>query len=58
MQHSNDTPTRPSRLEMARTRDQIMADTLVERLTGQTRAGDVNVELQLMMPLDALDQPE
>ena len=25
-----------------RTRDQIMADTLVERLTGQTRAGDVS----------------
>ena len=40
-----------------RTRDQIMADTLVERLTGQTKAGDVNVELQLMMPLDALINP-
>jgi hypothetical protein len=37
-----------------RTRDQIMADTLVERVTGQAAAGDVNVELQLMMPLDAL----
>ena len=42
----------------SRTRDQIMADTLVERLTGQTTAGDVNVELQLMMPLDALINPE
>jgi Domain of unknown function (DUF222) len=41
-----------------RTRDQIMADTLVERLTGQTRASDVNVELQLMMPLDSLINPE
>ena len=37
-----------------RTRDQIMADTLVERVTGQARAADVNVELQLMMPLDTL----
>jgi hypothetical protein len=37
-----------------RTRDQIMADTLVERITGQATAADVNVELQLMMPLDAL----
>jgi hypothetical protein len=37
-----------------RSRDQIMADTLVERLTGQATAGDLNIELQLMMPLDAL----
>ena len=37
-----------------RCRDQIMADTLVERLTGQARAADVNAELQIMMPLDAL----
>jgi hypothetical protein len=37
-----------------RTRDQIMADTLVERVTGQARATDVNVELQLLMPLDCL----
>jgi hypothetical protein len=41
-----------------RTRDQIMADTLVERLTGQTGAGDVNVELQIMMPLEALLDPD
>jgi Domain of unknown function (DUF222) len=38
----------------SRTRDQIMADTFVERLTGQATAGDVNIELQLLMPLDAL----
>ena len=38
----------------SRTRDQIMADTLVERLTGQTTAADLNIELQIMMPLDAL----
>ena len=31
-----------------------MADTLVERLTGQTTAADLNIELQIMMPLDAL----
>jgi Domain of unknown function (DUF222)/HNH endonuclease len=41
-----------------RTRDQIMADTLVERVTGQATAADVNVELQLMMPLDTLINPD
>jgi hypothetical protein len=41
-----------------RTRDQIMADTLVERLTGQATAGDVSVELQLLMPLDGLINPD
>lgn len=41
----------------ARTRDQIMADTLVERLTGQSGAGDVNVEVQLTMPVQALLDP-
>jgi hypothetical protein len=35
-----------------------MADTLVERLTGQTAAGDVNVELHLMMPLQTLLDPQ
>jgi hypothetical protein len=34
-----------------------MADTLVERLTGQNRAADLSVELQLMMPLEALTDP-
>ena len=41
-----------------RTRDQIMADTLVERLTGQATATDVNVEVQIIIPLDALTDPE
>jgi hypothetical protein len=41
-----------------RTRDQIMADTLVERLTGQATAADVSVELQIMMPLEALIDPD
>jgi hypothetical protein len=40
-----------------RTRDQIMADLLVERLTGQSAAVDVDVEVELMMPLDSLLDP-
>ncbi len=36
-----------------RTRDQILADTLVERLTGQARAVDVNVEVGIVLPVDA-----
>jgi hypothetical protein len=31
-----------------------MADTLVERVTGQTAAADVNAELQILIPIDAL----
>ena len=34
-----------------------MADTMVERLTGQTAGADVNVELQIMMSLEALLDP-
>ena len=41
----------------ARSRDQIMADLLVQRLTGQAAAEDVNVEVQLLMPLDCLLDP-
>jgi hypothetical protein len=41
-----------------RTRDQIMADTVVERLTGQTRATDVAVEIQLVVPADLLTDPD
>src|SRR5829696_6341671 len=37
-----------------RSRDQIMADTLVERLTGQAGAADVNIEVHLLMPLSSL----
>ena len=40
-----------------RSRDQIMADTLVERLTGQTAAADVNAEVQITLPIDALLDP-
>jgi len=42
----------------ARTRDQIMADTLVERVTGQTHATDVNVEVGILIPADALADPD
>jgi uncharacterized protein DUF222 len=38
----------------ARCRDQIMADTLVERITAQAQASEVNAELQIVMPLDTL----
>ncbi len=41
----------------ARTRDQIMADTLVERLTGQATATDVNVEVGIVLPVEALLDP-
>ena len=37
-----------------RSRGQIMADTLVERVTGQTTAGSVPVEIQLVMPAESL----
>jgi Domain of unknown function (DUF222)/HNH endonuclease len=37
-----------------RGRGQVMADTLVERVTGQRAASDVPVEVQLVMPLEAL----
>ena len=40
-----------------RSRDQIMADTLVERLTGHTAAADLNIQLHLLMPLDTLLNP-
>lgn len=43
-----------------RGRGQIMADTLVERVTGQARADAVPVEVSVVMPHDALlaDSPE
>jgi hypothetical protein len=40
-----------------RSRDQIMADTLVERLTGQATAEQINTEINLIMPLDTLVAP-
>jgi hypothetical protein len=41
-----------------RTRDQIMADTLVERLTGQARATDVAVEVQIVVPAELAADPD
>jgi len=35
-----------------------MADTLVERITGQATADDVNVEVQVLVPVDALLDPD
>ena len=35
-----------------------MADTLVERLTGQAAAADVNIEVHLLMPLNSLLNPQ
>ncbi|GAA3556556.1 DUF222 domain-containing protein [Microlunatus spumicola] len=40
-----------------RTRGQIMADTLVERLTGQATATDVPVEVQIVMPAELPTDP-
>jgi hypothetical protein len=42
---------------VTRHRGQILADTLVERLTGQACAGDVAVEVQVVMPVEALLDP-
>ncbi|WP_075329681.1 MULTISPECIES: DUF222 domain-containing protein [unclassified Pseudonocardia] len=42
---------------LTRSRGQIMADTLVERLTGQTTATAVNLEVQVTVPVQALLDP-
>lgn len=41
-----------------RSRDQIMADTLVERITGQAAAADVQAEVAIVVPVDALVRPD
>ncbi len=41
-----------------RTRDQILADTLVERITGKVRAADVDVEVGIVVPVDLLLDPD
>jgi hypothetical protein len=43
---------------VTRGRGQIMADTLVERLTGQATATDLSVEIQVVVPVDALVDPD
>jgi hypothetical protein len=40
-----------------RTRNRIMADTLIERLTGQARATDVQAEVAIVIPVEALTDP-
>jgi hypothetical protein len=40
-----------------RTRDQLMAGTLVERITGQATAGDVQAEVAIVIPVGALTEP-
>lgn len=43
---------------LTRSRGQVMADTLVARLTGQAAAEDVNVEIQVVVPVEALVDPD
>ena len=43
---------------LTRSRSQVMADTLVERLTGQAGAENVNVEVQVVVPIEALIDPD
>ncbi len=43
---------------MTRGRGQVMADTLVERVTGQATAYDVNVQVQVVVPIEALVDPD
>lgn len=42
---------------VTRGRGQVMADTLVERITGQATTRDVNVEIQVMVPVEAIVDP-
>ncbi|MDQ4116816.1 MAG: 13E12 repeat family protein, partial [Actinomycetota bacterium] len=51
----NDVSANPAPL--TRSRGQVMADTLIERVTGQTTADDVNVEVQIVVPIEALVDP-
>lgn len=43
---------------VTRSRGQIMADTLVERATGQATADAVNLEVQIVVPVEALVDPD
>ncbi|MFP5072856.1 DUF222 domain-containing protein [Pseudonocardia nantongensis] len=42
---------------LTRTRGQVMADTLAERVTGTAIATDVDVEVQVLVPVEALIDP-
>jgi hypothetical protein len=52
VQAANDLAASPEPL--TRSRGQIMADTLVERITGHTVASKVNIEVQVLVPLETL----
>ncbi|GAA3240001.1 DUF222 domain-containing protein [Pseudonocardia petroleophila] len=52
----NEVAVRPE--PVTRGRGQILADTLVERLTGQATARDVNIEIQVLVPVEALIDPD
>ncbi|MEQ3550165.1 DUF222 domain-containing protein [Pseudonocardia nematodicida] len=43
---------------LPRTRGQVMADTLVERLTGKTHATDIDLHVQVIVPVEALIDPD
>ncbi|MBP2365686.1 HNH endonuclease signature motif containing protein [Pseudonocardia parietis] len=43
---------------LTRTRGQVMADTLVERVTGKATATDIDLEVQVMVPVEALIDPD
>jgi hypothetical protein len=43
---------------VTRGRGQIMADILVERVTGQAVASEVNIEIQVLAPIEALIDPD
>ncbi|MEU9820000.1 DUF222 domain-containing protein, partial [Pseudonocardia alni] len=43
---------------LTRTRGQVLADTLVERVTGQATATAVNLEVQVTVPVQALLDPQ
>ncbi len=51
----NDASVNPA--PMTRGRGQVMADTLVERVTGQATADAVNVEVQIVVPIEAIVDP-
>ncbi|GAA1389306.1 HNH endonuclease signature motif containing protein [Pseudonocardia kongjuensis] len=42
---------------LTRSRGQVLADTLVERLTGRSTATEVDVEVQVVVPVEALLDP-
>ena len=42
---------------LTRSRGQVMADTLVERLTGQATTDDTNIDVQVVVPIEALLDP-